>query len=113
VSSPNEWTVLSPPGGTDRGGIRNHRLWKLNPAAPSPVEARRRRRSLTSSPLLERWSALSVFTVPPSPCPNSCDYRWMNGQHLRARPSQEVTQFIGDRWKASDLFIVSAGPFVD
>ncbi|XP_072086824.1 uncharacterized protein [Arachis hypogaea] len=37
----------------------------------------------------------------------------MNGQHLRARPSQEVTQFIGDRWKASDLFIVSAGPFVD
>nr|XP_025681140.1 uncharacterized protein LOC112782775 isoform X4 [Arachis hypogaea] len=40
-------------------------------------------------------------------------FRWMNGQHLRARPSQEVTQFIGDRWKASDLFIVSAGPFVD
>ncbi|XP_072060329.1 uncharacterized protein [Arachis hypogaea] len=38
--------------------------------------------------------------------------RWMNGQHLRARPSQEVTQFIGDRWKASDLFIVSAGPLL-
>ncbi|XLU75170.1 hypothetical protein S245_034223 [Arachis hypogaea] len=39
-------------------------------------------------------------------------FRWMNGQHLRARPSQEVTQFIGDRWKASDLFIVSAGPLL-
>ncbi|KAL4307512.1 hypothetical protein AHAS_Ahas16G0285700 [Arachis hypogaea] len=38
----------------------------------------------------------------------------MNGQHLRARrPSQEVTQLIGDRWKASGLLTVSAGFFVD
>ncbi|MED6110105.1 Glutamate--tRNA ligase, chloroplastic/mitochondrial [Stylosanthes scabra] len=44
---------------------------------------------------------------------DSTKLRWMNGQHLRARPAQEVTQLIGDRWKASGLLTVSTGPFVD
>ncbi|RYQ88041.1 hypothetical protein Ahy_B09g095484 isoform B [Arachis hypogaea] len=44
---------------------------------------------------------------------DSTKLRWMNGQHLRARPSQEVAQLIGDHWKASGLLTVSTGPFVD
>ncbi|KAL1366907.1 hypothetical protein HN51_020949 [Arachis hypogaea] len=44
---------------------------------------------------------------------DSTKLRWMNGQHLRARPLQEVAQLIGDHWKASGLLTVSTGPFVD
>lgn len=44
---------------------------------------------------------------------DSTKLRWMNGQHLRARPSEEVTKLIGERWKTAGLLTVSEGPFVD
>ncbi|CAL0305981.1 unnamed protein product [Lupinus luteus] len=39
--------------------------------------------------------------------------RWMNGHYLRARPSEELTNLIGEQWKTSGLLTVSAGPFID
>ncbi|KAL2332618.1 hypothetical protein Fmac_013831 [Flemingia macrophylla] len=44
---------------------------------------------------------------------DSTKLRWMNGQHLRARPSEELTKLIGEFWKTSGLLTVSAGPFID
>ncbi|KEH18015.1 glutamyl-tRNA synthetase [Medicago truncatula] len=44
---------------------------------------------------------------------DSTKLRWMNGQHLRARPSEEVTKLIGERWKTSGFLTVSEGPFVE
>ncbi|KAK7386213.1 hypothetical protein VNO78_26269 [Psophocarpus tetragonolobus] len=44
---------------------------------------------------------------------DSTKLRWMNGQHLRARPSEELTKLIGEYWKTSGLITVSAGPFID
>ncbi|XP_004510174.1 glutamate--tRNA ligase, chloroplastic/mitochondrial [Cicer arietinum] len=44
---------------------------------------------------------------------DSTKLRWMNGQHLRARPSEELTKLIAERWKTSNLLTVSAGPFVE
>ncbi|KAI9073884.1 hypothetical protein K1719_044156 [Acacia pycnantha] len=44
---------------------------------------------------------------------DSTKLRWMNGQHLRALPSKELTNLIGERWKTSGLVTVSDGPFID
>ncbi|XP_027334107.1 glutamate--tRNA ligase, chloroplastic/mitochondrial [Abrus precatorius] len=44
---------------------------------------------------------------------DSTKLRWMNGQHLRARPSEELTKLIGEHWKTSGLLTISAGPFID
>ncbi|RDY14854.1 Glutamate--tRNA ligase, chloroplastic/mitochondrial [Mucuna pruriens] len=44
---------------------------------------------------------------------DSTKLRWMNGQHLRARPSEELTKLLGEHWKTSGLLTVSAGPFID
>ncbi|XP_020206826.1 glutamate--tRNA ligase, chloroplastic/mitochondrial [Cajanus cajan] len=44
---------------------------------------------------------------------DSTKLRWMNGQHLRARPSEELTKLIGEYWKTSGLLTVSEGPFID
>ncbi|XP_054784482.1 glutamate--tRNA ligase, chloroplastic/mitochondrial-like [Prosopis cineraria] len=44
---------------------------------------------------------------------DSTKLRWMNGQHLRAIPSEELTNLIGERWKASGILALSAGPFID
>ncbi|PPS19161.1 hypothetical protein GOBAR_AA01471 [Gossypium barbadense] len=38
---------------------------------------------------------------------------WMNGQHLRAIPFEELSQLIGERWKSTGLLTESEGPFVD
>ncbi|KAJ4846623.1 Glutamate--tRNA ligase, chloroplastic/mitochondrial [Turnera subulata] len=43
----------------------------------------------------------------------SCPIRWMNGQHLRALPSEKLTKMIGERWKKTGILIESEGPFVD
>lgn len=37
----------------------------------------------------------------------------MNGQHLRAIPSNELTKLIGERWKSTGILTESKGPFVD
>lgn len=37
----------------------------------------------------------------------------MNGQHLRALPSEELTKLIGERWKSSGILTESKGPFID
>lgn len=39
--------------------------------------------------------------------------RWMNGQHLRALPPEELSKLIGERWKTSGLLTMSAGPYID
>ncbi|OMP11372.1 Glutamyl/glutaminyl-tRNA synthetase, class Ib [Corchorus olitorius] len=44
---------------------------------------------------------------------DSTKLRWMNGQHLRALPIEELTKLIGERWKSAGLLIESAGPFID
>lgn len=44
---------------------------------------------------------------------DSTKLRWMNGQHLRARLSEELTKLIGEYWKTSGILTVSAGPFID
>ncbi|KAK7350536.1 hypothetical protein VNO77_09267 [Canavalia gladiata] len=44
---------------------------------------------------------------------DSTKLRWMNGQHLRARPSEELTKIIGEHWKTCGLLTVSDGPFID
>ncbi|KAJ8769031.1 hypothetical protein K2173_024027 [Erythroxylum novogranatense] len=38
--------------------------------------------------------------------------RWMNGQHLRALPSESLIGLIGERWKSSGVLTKSEGPFV-
>ncbi|QCE04612.1 glutamyl-tRNA synthetase [Vigna unguiculata] len=44
---------------------------------------------------------------------DSTKLRWMNGQHLRGRPSEELTKLIAEYWKTSGILTVSAGPFID
>ncbi|KAJ4713195.1 Glutamate--tRNA ligase [Melia azedarach] len=44
---------------------------------------------------------------------DSTKLRWMNGQHLRALPSEELTKLIGERWKSAGILTKSEGPFVD
>ncbi|KAJ0076643.1 hypothetical protein Patl1_35589 [Pistacia atlantica] len=44
---------------------------------------------------------------------DSTKLRWMNGQYLRALPSEELTKLIGERWKSSGILNESEGPFID
>ncbi|KAK2665758.1 hypothetical protein Ddye_004332 [Dipteronia dyeriana] len=44
---------------------------------------------------------------------DSTKLRWMNGQHLRALPSEKMTKLIGERWKGTGILTESDGPFVD
>lgn len=37
----------------------------------------------------------------------------MNGQHLRALPSEELTKLIGERWKSTGVLTESEGPFIE
>ncbi|PRQ24892.1 putative glutamate--tRNA ligase [Rosa chinensis] len=39
--------------------------------------------------------------------------RWMNGQHLRALPSEELKKRIGEQWKSSGILTESEGSFVE
>ncbi|RWV94913.1 hypothetical protein GW17_00042510 [Ensete ventricosum] len=41
-------------------------------------------------------------------CPN----RWMNGQHLRALPPEELLKIFGDRWKCTGILLESEGIFI-
>ncbi|PKU69157.1 Glutamate--tRNA ligase, chloroplastic/mitochondrial [Dendrobium catenatum] len=43
---------------------------------------------------------------------DSTKLRWMNGQHLRALPSEELSQILGERWKSMGLLVDSGGMFV-
>ncbi|XP_062177948.1 glutamate--tRNA ligase, chloroplastic/mitochondrial [Alnus glutinosa] len=43
---------------------------------------------------------------------DSTKLRWMNGQHLRALPSEESTKLIGERWKSTGVLTESEGPFI-
>lgn len=36
----------------------------------------------------------------------------MNGQHLRALPSEELVKIIGERWKTAGILLESEGMFV-
>ncbi|BFG40568.1 hypothetical protein CerSpe_268420 [Prunus speciosa] len=44
---------------------------------------------------------------------DSTKLRWMNGQHLRALPSEELTKLIGERWKSTGILTESEGSFVE
>ncbi|KAF8405600.1 hypothetical protein HHK36_010507 [Tetracentron sinense] len=43
---------------------------------------------------------------------DSTKLRWMNGQHLRALPSEELTKLIGERWKSTGILTESEGLFI-
>ncbi|KAL3624328.1 Glutamate--tRNA ligase, chloroplastic/mitochondrial [Castilleja foliolosa] len=43
---------------------------------------------------------------------DSTKLRWMNGQHLRSLPSEELTKLIGERWKSTGILTESRGSFV-
>lgn len=38
--------------------------------------------------------------------------RWMNGQYLKALPSDKLIKCFGDRWKSSGTLLESEGTFV-
>lgn len=44
---------------------------------------------------------------------DSTKLRWMNGQHLRSLPSEELTKLIGERWKNTGILTQLDGPFVE
>ncbi|XP_059442191.1 glutamate--tRNA ligase, chloroplastic/mitochondrial [Corylus avellana] len=44
---------------------------------------------------------------------DSTKLRWMNGQHLRALPSEELTKVIGERWKSTGVLTESEGTFIE
>lgn len=44
--------------------------------------------------------------------PLYCICRWMNGQHLRSLPSEELIQIIGSRWKDAGILTESGGNFI-
>ncbi|VVB17956.1 unnamed protein product [Arabis nemorensis] len=44
---------------------------------------------------------------------DSTKLRWMNGQHLRALPSEKLTKLVGERWKSAGILTESEGSFVD
>ncbi|XP_062081495.1 glutamate--tRNA ligase, chloroplastic/mitochondrial [Humulus lupulus] len=44
---------------------------------------------------------------------DSTKLRWMNGQHLRALPSEELTKLVGGRWKSTGMLTVSEGTFIE
>ncbi|KAJ6708301.1 GLUTAMATE--TRNA LIGASE [Salix viminalis] len=44
---------------------------------------------------------------------DSTKLRWMNGQHLRALPSEQLNKLVGERWKSTGILIQSEGPFIE
>ncbi|KAF3434917.1 hypothetical protein FNV43_RR22004 [Rhamnella rubrinervis] len=44
---------------------------------------------------------------------DSTKLRWMNGQHLRALPSEEFKKLIGEQWRRTGILTESEGPFID
>ncbi|KAL7207122.1 hypothetical protein ACSBR2_019753 [Camellia fascicularis] len=44
---------------------------------------------------------------------DSTKLRWMNGQHLRSLPSEELTKLIGEHWKSTGILTESEGLFVE
>ncbi|KAL0423008.1 UNVERIFIED_CONTAM: Glutamate--tRNA ligase, chloroplastic/mitochondrial [Sesamum latifolium] len=44
---------------------------------------------------------------------DSAKLRWMNGQHLRSLPSEELTKLIGERWKSTGMVMESEGSFIE
>lgn len=44
---------------------------------------------------------------------DSTKLRWMNGQHLRSLPSDELTKLIGERWKSIGAVTESEGSFIE
>ncbi|MFX6572309.1 hypothetical protein ABTG52_04840, partial [Acinetobacter baumannii] len=44
---------------------------------------------------------------------DSAKLRWMNGQHLRSLPSEQLNKLVGDRWKSTGILTESEGPFVE
>ncbi|KAJ8491140.1 hypothetical protein OPV22_012861 [Ensete ventricosum] len=43
---------------------------------------------------------------------DSTKLRWMNGQHLRALPPEELLKIFGDRWKCTGVLLESEGIFI-
>ncbi|KAG7978512.1 hypothetical protein I3843_05G086400 [Carya illinoinensis] len=43
---------------------------------------------------------------------DSTKLRWMNGQHLRALPSEEFAKLIAERWKSTGILTESEGTFI-
>ncbi|KAG1359027.1 glutamate--tRNA ligase, chloroplastic/mitochondrial [Cocos nucifera] len=44
---------------------------------------------------------------------DSTKLRWMNGQHLRALPSEKLVEIFGDRWKGTGILLESKSKFVE
>ncbi|KAL0365769.1 UNVERIFIED_CONTAM: Glutamate--tRNA ligase, chloroplastic/mitochondrial [Sesamum angustifolium] len=44
---------------------------------------------------------------------DSAKLRWMNGQHLRSLPLEELTKLIGERWKSTGMVVASEGSFIE
>ena len=40
-------------------------------------------------------------------------YSWINGQHLRNLPSNELNHICGEFWKKVDILTESEGPFIE
>ncbi|VFQ99090.1 unnamed protein product [Cuscuta campestris] len=43
---------------------------------------------------------------------DSTKFRWMNGQHLRSLPLEELVKIIGSRWKDTGILTESEGTFI-
>ncbi|CAL9768169.1 unnamed protein product [Musa acuminata subsp. burmannicoides] len=43
---------------------------------------------------------------------DSTKLRWMNGQHLRSLPPEELLKIFGDRWKCTGVLLESEGIFI-
>ncbi|KAL1554539.1 Glutamate--tRNA ligase, chloroplastic/mitochondrial [Salvia divinorum] len=44
---------------------------------------------------------------------DSTKLRWMNGQHLRSLPSENLTKLIGERWRIIGVLTESEGSFIE
>lgn len=44
---------------------------------------------------------------------DSTKFRWMNGQHLRALPSEDFTKLLGEQWKVAGILTESEGMLVE
>ncbi|KAM1001982.1 hypothetical protein FF1_002447 [Malus domestica] len=44
---------------------------------------------------------------------DSTKLRWMNGQHLRALPSEQLTKLIGEQWKSTGILTEAEGSFIE
>ncbi|KAL2455145.1 Glutamate--tRNA ligase [Forsythia ovata] len=44
---------------------------------------------------------------------DSAKLRWMNGQHLRSLPSEDLTKLIGEQWKSTGILTESDGSFIE